>query len=111
MWPAPLRDFLSRALPVFRADARFVGVAASGSAITGQMNEFSDLDLVVAVEPMAFPEVMTQRKSLAASLGDLVASFTGEHVGEPRLLICLYAPGPLHVDLKFVALPDVNPRV
>jgi hypothetical protein len=31
----------------------------------------------------------------------LLVGFTGEHVGEPRVLICLYGPPVLHVDLKF----------
>ena len=34
------------------------------------------------------------------------ATFTGEHVGESRVLICLYGPPLLHVDLKFVSLSD-----
>lgn len=75
------------------------------------MDEHSDLDLVIAVEPDHFASVMAERAGIAASLSPLLASFTGEHVGEPRLLICLYAPLPLHVDLKFVAVPDLAERV
>jgi hypothetical protein len=41
----------------------------------------------------------------------LLAAFTGEHVGEPRLLVCLYGPPLLHVDLKFVSLPEAATRV
>ena len=44
-------------------------------------------------------------------LGPLLACFTGEHVGEPRLLIALYGPPLLHVDLKFVAERDLDVRV
>ena len=47
---------------------------------------------------------MAQRKVLAGTLGHLLHAFTGEHVGEPRLLICLYGPELLHVDLKFMDL-------
>ena len=58
---------------------------------------------------------MAERHAIAATLGPLVAAFTGEHVGEPRLLICLYGGEgitvPIHVDLKFVALPDAVERV
>src|SRR5438445_5441981 len=76
------------------------------------MDEFSDLDLLVATEPSDHGSVMTDRRRIADSLGPLLAAFTGEHVGESRLLICLYdAKQPLHVDLKFVALPDVAIRV
>ena len=49
--------------------------------------------------------------AFAAGLGLLLACFTGEHVGEPRLLIALYGPPPLHVDLKFVADRDLDDRV
>jgi hypothetical protein len=54
---------------------------------------------------------MAERIKVAASLGKLLASFTGEHVGEPRVLICLYEAPLLHVDLKFVSLDEVATRV
>ena len=75
------------------------------------MDEFSDLDLVIAVEPDDYPRVMEDRRTIAASLGQLLAAFTGEHVGEPRLLVCLFDDPLLHVDLKFVRLDDVAMRV
>lgn len=75
------------------------------------MDEFSDLDLIIAVEPERFQQVMDDRQSIAASLGELLAAFTGEHVGEPRLLICLYNVPLLHVDLKFLAIADAATRV
>ncbi len=109
--PAGHRAFLTGALDVLAADARLVGVAAAGSFATDTLDEYSDLDLVIAVEPAHAAAVAGERRSIAASLGPLLAAFTGEHVGEPRLLICLYGPPLLHVDLKFVALPDVAKRV
>lgn len=109
--PAPLATFLARALDRFASDPRLAGVAAGGSYAAGAMDEFSDLDLVVAVEPSAYDEVLRDRQSIAAGLGPLLAAFTGEHVGEPRLLICLYGPPLLHVDLKFVRLSDAVSRV
>jgi predicted nucleotidyltransferase len=109
--PEPHAAFLRRALEPLRADARLVGVAAGGSYLTGTMDEFSDLDLVLAVEAAAYPEVMEDRHHIAAALGPLLSAFTGEHVGEPRVLICLYGPPLLHVDLKFVAVADAAQRV
>jgi RimJ/RimL family protein N-acetyltransferase len=103
--------FLDRCESVLRADRRFVGVAAGGSYLTNAMDAFSDLDLVLAIEPAAYEDVMAERRSIAASLGSLLAAFTGEHVGEPRLLVCLYGDPLLHVDLKFVALADAARRV
>lgn len=109
--PQVHRAFLARCEAVLRADARFVGLAAGGSYLTDTMDEFSDLDLVLAVEPSAYGDVLAGRKALAGTFGTLLAAFTGEHVGEPRLLICLYGDPLLHVDLKFVALEDAAQRV
>lgn len=109
--PAPHRDWLAAALPVLQADARLVGLAAAGSVATGGMDAWSDLDLLVVVRPDAWDAVLPARAALAARLGPLLAAFTGEHVGEPRLLICLYGPPLLHVDLKFVTPDGLAARV
>lgn len=105
------RDFLDRAVPILAADPRLLGVAAAGSYATDSMDDYSDVDLVVACEASSFDEVMLARKQIAATLGRLAAAFTGEHVGESRLLICLYGPPALHVDLKFVRVEDLADRV
>jgi len=109
--PAPHAAFLELALVRLHDDARIVGVAAAGSFARAAVDEHSDIDLVVAIEPPHFDDVLRDRSSIAQSLSPLLAAFTGEHVGEPRLLICLYGPPLLHVDLKFVALPDAAQRV
>lgn len=105
------RQFLEHAVAVLRQDARIVGVAVAGSLAGGGADEFSDVDLVIAVEPEWFDPVLAERTAIAASLGNLAAAATGEHVGEPRLLICLYHDPVLHVDLKFVPLPEAVPVV
>jgi hypothetical protein len=102
---------LTGAVETLARDRRIVGIAAGGSYVSDTMDEFSDLDLVIAVEPERHDEVLAAAKAIAATLGRLLAAFTGDHVGEPRLLICLYDEPLLHVDLKFVALPDVARRV
>ena len=109
--PEPHATFLHTAVARLSEDERLVGVAAGGSYLTQAMDAFSDLDLVVAVEPAAYASVLEDRKRIAGGLGPLLAAFTGEHVGEPRVLICLYGPPLLHVDLKFVSLPDLADRV
>lgn len=109
--PPGHRDFLDRAVERLAADPRVVGVAAAGSYADNSMDEFSDLDLVIAVEPEHFTAILSERQRIAAALGNLLAAFTGEHVGEPRLLICLYDTPLLHVDLKFVAIDDADKRV
>lgn len=109
--PESHSSFLDRALAHLIKDARLVGVAAGGSYLTNSIDEFSDLDLVIFIEPSAYESVMSQRQTIAGELGPLLAAFTGEHVGEPRLLICLFGPPLLHVDLKFVSLEDAGERI
>ncbi len=109
--PEPLAGFLHSAIARLRADDRVVGVAVGGSFLSGSMDEYSDLDLVIAVEPARVDSIMADRHDIAAALGPLLAAFTGEHVGEPRVLICLFGPPLIHVDLKFMSLTDVADRV
>lgn len=108
-WPATLADapraLLRKLVAGIRRTPGIIGLAAGGSFLSGRMDEFSDLDLVVVVEPSASDELRGKRAALARALAPLLASFTGEHVGEPRLLVCLYGPPLVHVDLKFVT-PD-----
>jgi hypothetical protein len=75
------------------------------------MDEFSDLDLVVVCRDEHQPGLLAGAPLFAAGLGPLLACFTGEHVGEPRLLIALYGPPPVHVDLKFVTDSQLDQRV
>ncbi len=99
---------LDRVVAAVRDDPRFDALLASGSLVTGGFDEQSDLDLILVVRAEMQAAVMSERRAFAAGLGELLAAFTGEHVGEPRLMICLYGPPLLHVDLKFVAANDLG---
>lgn len=92
-------------------DGRFLGLAAGGSLLSGHVDEYSDLDLVLVVSDAHHGAVMERRREIAASWGSLLAAFPGDHVGEPRLLICLYADPLMHVDLKFVRLEELAARI
>lgn len=109
--PEPHRRFIVDIVERLSADTRFVGLAIGGSYLTDSMDEFSDLDLVCAVESTDYAKVLADRQDIAASVGSLLSGFTGEHVGEPRLLICLYDDPLMHVDYKFVDIADVAKRV
>lgn len=113
-WPS-LPDkhqaFLDRALEVLTSEPGIVGVAIGGSFVTDQIDDLSDLDFVIAVDPAHWPDMLDRRVDVAGRMGALLEAFTGEHVGEPRLLICLYGPPLLHIDLKFVSLDDAHERV
>jgi predicted nucleotidyltransferase len=107
--------FRNNAIEVLSADPRFIAVLAAGSTAEGRDDRFSDLDLVLVVDDGVYEAVSAEKTAVAESLGTLLADFTGEHVGEPRLLIGLYAvdegDGILHVDLKFVRAADLTERV
>lgn len=104
--------FLDDALPRTQRDDRVLGVAVGGSLARGTADEHSDVDLVVVVADHAVEEVMAERLDLVAEWSGeaVVAAFTGEHVGEPRLIIALVGPPLLHVDLKFVTLAGFAQR-
>jgi len=109
--PPPHKTFLEIAVARLKIDHRILGIAAGGSYIAGNMDEYSDLDLVIVCDPEAYDEVFHEKKEIAGSLGNVLESFTGEHVGEPRLLVCLYNQPILHVDFKFISLDDFDERV
>lgn len=103
--------FIERVRNRLIPDQRFVGLLAGGSMVTGEVDEFSDLDFVVVYDAAYKEDIMKERLAFAESVGGLLAGFTGEHVGEPRLLICLYGPVPLHVDFKFVTPEELSVRI
>ncbi|WP_204563863.1 nucleotidyltransferase domain-containing protein, partial [Citrobacter cronae] len=105
------RSFAEQLKLKFQSDSRIHSLLAGGSIVHGGFDKYSDLDFVVVVDPLYYNEIMAQRRALAGTLGHLLHAFTGEHVGEPRLLICLYGPELLHVDLKFITLDMLTQRV
>jgi len=111
MVPSAHKIFVAHTLPRLEEDSRILGVAAGGSWITHELDEYSDLDLVVVVDDNHYETVLGEMSSIALSLGTCIASFTGEHVGAKNLLVCLYEDPLLHVDLKFVSMADFASRI
>ena len=111
MIPINHKKFIDNSIKILKDDFRIVGIATGGSYITNEMDKYSDIDFIIAVDSNHYEEVMDERYKIAANLGTLLSAFTGEHVGEPRLLICLYGPELLHVDLKFVSIDNIAHRV
>lgn len=109
--PATHHAFLRTIVARLRDDDAVVGLAAGGSLILGRVDDYSDLDLLVIVDPAAWPGILERRQQIAAGLGPLLAAFIGDHVGEPRLFICLFGPPLVHVDLKFVTPGQLASRV
>ncbi|MBF4691527.1 nucleotidyltransferase domain-containing protein [Fusibacter ferrireducens] len=107
------KQFIDKISESLKLDSRILGLAIGGSYITGEMDEFSDLDFVLAVDPKYYEAVMKQRIPMISQLGHLLSAFTGEHVSEPRLIIALYdyKDTLIHVDFKFTSLTDLAHRV
>jgi predicted nucleotidyltransferase len=101
-------QFVEKVRSAVEKDRRLAALLVGGSYIHGGFDEHSDLDFVVVVEEESYREVMASRSEFAGRIEGLLAAFTGEHVGEPRLLICLYGPPLIHVDLKFVTPSDLG---
>ncbi|TGK08179.1 nucleotidyltransferase domain-containing protein [Leptospira selangorensis] len=86
------------------------GVAVAGSFISRELDEYSDIDFVIVLKD----GTQYQKKEMvdfAKNFGPLLSTFTGEHVGEKRLLICLYENPFLHVDFKFIQLSELKERI
>ncbi|MGH6862281.1 MAG: hypothetical protein ACRECY_18705 [Phyllobacterium sp.] len=109
--PSRHASYLDTIIRKLSSDRRFVALLAGGSLVHGEFDDYSDLDLIPVVQADDYDCVLSERHSIAAGVDTLLAAFTGEHVGEPRLLICLYGPELLHVDLKFVIPSALNHMV
>lgn len=103
-------EFAEKVKSILEKDNSIIGLAVAGSWLTNELDEFSDLDLILVTK-----EIISNDKSkmleFANRFGNLLTGFTGEHVGEPRVLICLYDDPLLHVDIKFVTLEEFHSRI
>lgn len=106
--PSQHAAFLKDLIAKIAEDDRFEALLGGGSMVHGGFDVLSDLDLVPVVRAESYAEISAQKRAVAEGFGELLSAFTGEHVGEPRLLICLYGPELLHVDLKFITSGDLD---
>ncbi|GBF52159.1 streptomycin adenylyltransferase, partial [Leptospira ryugenii] len=103
-------QIIQRVIEKAKNDENILGVAMAGSYITHQLDKFSDLDFVIITEnDYLFPK--SKMVSFAESLGNYVAGFTGEHVGEKTLLICLFENPLTHIDFKFTEIKNFISRI
>lgn len=104
------QDFAEKVTAIIQKDPGVIGLAVAGSWVDKEMDEYSDLDLVLVTEEKIGGN-KDKMLAYARNFGNFISGFTGEHVGEPRLLICLYDEPLLHVDIKFLTLPELQERV
>ncbi|HTN00038.1 MAG TPA: hypothetical protein VL088_14880 [Pedobacter sp.] len=104
------QEFADKAKTILELDENVIGLAVAGSWLANELDEFSDLDLILVTN-----QKVSGDKNLmldyAKRLGNFLSGFTGEHVGEPRVLICLYDNPLLHVDIKFLTLDEFHSRI
>jgi predicted nucleotidyltransferase len=103
-------QFANSAITILESDDNVIGLAVAGSWLTNEIDEFSDLDLILVTKQKVSGDKGAML-AYAKKLGDLLSAFTGEHVGEPRVLICMYDDPLLHVDIKFLTLDEFDKRI
>ena len=103
-------QFAQRVAAIVKDDTAITGLAVGGSWLTKEMDEFSDLDLILVTTKKVTDET-SNMLAYARRFGQLLTGFTGDHVGEPRLLICLYNDPLLHVDIKFLTIDEFHSRI
>ncbi|MCX2479754.1 nucleotidyltransferase domain-containing protein [Pedobacter sp. MC2016-15] len=104
------QQFALKVKEVLEHDETILGLAVAGSWLTDEIDEWSDLDLVVVTRENLNAD-KEKMMAYANRFGNLLSGFTGEHVGETRLLICLYDEPLLHVDIKFVTADEFRERI
>lgn len=102
--------FAQHATEILKSDESVIGLAVGGSWLSNEIDEFSDLDLILVTKEKVSTDKLKMLQ-YAGRLGNMISAFTGEHVGEPRVLICLYDKPLLHVDIKFLTLDEFASRV
>jgi predicted nucleotidyltransferase len=104
------KQFIDQVVERIKDDKNVIGLAVAGSFITNEVDEFSDVDLILVTVDKISADV-DKMTTYAKSFGNFISGFTGEHVGERRVLICLYDNPLLHVDIKFLTLDEFEDRV
>ncbi len=58
MVPSIHSNFINNSIEILKDDSRILGIAIGGSYVSGEMDEFSDIDFVIAVDTNDFKSVM-----------------------------------------------------
>ena len=103
-------EFANKTKDLLKTDDNVIGLTVGGSWITNQIDKYSDLDFIVVTKERV-SDNKSKMMDYAKRLGNLLSCFTGEHIGEPRLLVCLFDKPLLHVDIKFLTIDEFHYRV
>lgn len=72
-------EFAHNAKKILEPDENVIGLAAGGSWLTGQLDEFSDLDLILVTRERISGD-KTKMLAYAEKLGNFFSGFTGEAI-------------------------------
>lgn len=108
-WPQPHGALVQRLVAHLAARDEVRAALLGGSLANGGSDEYSDIDLTVVCTAETRGGLL-EGERLARDLGCLSA-FRGDHLREPRLLICLFDPPLVHVDFKLVTPEEAGERV
>jgi hypothetical protein len=104
------RRIVNSIISHLEGDARFLGLAARGTWLTGDLDEFSGLDLLLLTDPGRRQSAFDDRVKLAESFGPLLSFFPADHGGNPNLQLALYDEPLLHVGFTFLGLDELRTR-
>jgi len=103
-------QFALRVAEIVKNDPSIIGMAVAGSWVTNEIDAYSDLDLIIVTREK-IGDNKARMIEYARNFGNFLSGFTGEHVGEPRVLICLYDDPLMHVDIKFLTTEEFRTRI
>jgi len=104
------KEFVEHVVNLIKTDEKALGLAVAGSWITNEIDEHSDVDLIFVTTDIISSDT-SKMMAYAKSFGNFISGFTGEHIGDSRVLICVYDSPLLHVDIKFLILDEFHNRV
>ena len=99
--------FARKAVSQLSKNSLIDAVAVAGSWTTNEIDEYSDIDFIILTRH-DITDNISNMIDTAQSIEGFISGFRGDHVGEPRLLICLYDDPLLHVDFKFITKSDIS---
>jgi len=111
MQTLPHKEFVEKTTATLISDKRLLGLAIGGSWMSGELDEFSDLDFYVLLSESALHLSLEDKRSIIAPLGKLLGCYHNGH--DARVIVSLYetALQPLHVDWKWISLQEFEIRV
>jgi hypothetical protein len=105
------QHFVERTKALLFGDSRILGLAIGGSWMTGELDEFSDLDFYVVLDEKAVSMPFEEKRAIVQPLGKLLSFYKNGHDDNVAVSLFYYEPQLLHVDWKWISLSGFEKRV